>query len=390
MEIPELKRFDAEIEPWVCTQCGFCRSVCPVFEQIPWESASPRGKLYYIKQLLKKGSADIDPDFIKRIFQCTLCVRCQEGCQTNIDMMGLWQAVRAELGNRGLLPKSIETMAKTVTEHHNLFAIANTKRNIWALGMEDRIAPKMNKPAKVAYFIGCVASFTGRISGIPAATIDILDASDIDYTILGPDEWCCGNPFFFIGGHEAATETAWQNINKLKELGVEQIITNCAGCYRAFTHEYPRIFGENMKDMGFEILHFSQLLSRLIDEGKLKFNNPQEITVTYHDPCEIGRHLGIYDEPRHVLKSLPGVELVEMSNNRENAECCGGGGLLKAVDEGTAEAIAGKRLDQALKTGADAVISSCVTCKIQLGDAAREKELDLQVLDIAEFTAQFL
>ena len=304
MEITELKRFDAEIEPWVCTQCGFCRNVCPVFKQIPWESASPRGKLFYIKQLLKNGSTDIDQDFVKRIFQCTLCLRCQEGCQTKIDMMGLWQAVRAELVNREMLPQSIKTMTKTVSEYHNLYAIANTKRNIWSLGMENRILPRINKKAKVAYFIGCVASFTGRISRIPSSTIDILDAAGIDYTILGPDEWCCGNPFFFIGGHKAATETARQNVIKLKGLGVERIIANCAGCIRAFTYEYPKIFGKDMKDMGFEIMHFSQFLCQLANEGKLKYNNPQEMVVTYHDPCEIGRHLGIYEEPSMLSRAF--------------------------------------------------------------------------------------
>ena len=390
MEINELKRFNAEIEPWVCIQCGFCRNVCPVFEQNPWESASPRGKLFYIKQLLQKGSADIDEDFVKRIFQCTLCVRCQQGCQTNIDMMGVWQAVRAELGNKGLLPKPIQGIGQTIVKHHNLFAISNSKRNIWALGLEDQVSPRLNKPAKIAYFVGCVASFTGRIANIPASTIAILESSGLDYTILGTDEWCCGNPFFFIGDHNTATALAQQNINKLKELGVEKIITNCAGCFRAFSHEYPRIFGKDMKDMGFEVRHFSQFLSELVDEGNLKFNNSKKIVVTYHDPCEIGRHSGVYDEPRHVIKSLPGVKLVEMTNNRENAKCCGGGGLLKAVDADTAEAIAVKRLEEAIQTKATAVISSCVTCKLQFGDAAREKELDIQVLDIAELVAQFL
>ncbi|HJX70219.1 MAG TPA: (Fe-S)-binding protein [Dehalococcoidia bacterium] len=390
MDIPELKKFDAEIEPWVCTQCGNCRTVCPVFEQIGWESASPRGKIYYIKELLKQRPSKqnpIDDDFVKRIFQCTLCIRCQEVCQTKIDMMRVWQAVRAELGNRGLWPKEIQGIRQATLSQHNLYSMPNSRRTVWAMMIEDQVLPKINKVAEVAYFVGCVAAFTGRISRLPESTVAILDSAGVDYTILGPDEWCCGNPLFFVGGHSAAVEIAQHNLEKLRQLKIKKLITNCAGCYRAFKNEYPRLLGE---DIGIEVLHFSQFLSQLIDEGKLKFNRPKEITITYHDPCEIGRHCGIYDEPRYVLGSLPGVKLIEMPNNRSNSECCGGGGLLKATEPDMSLDIAARRINQAIRSGATAIVSACVTCRLQLSEAVREKELNIDIYDISEFVAQFL
>lgn len=390
MKIPELAKFDAEIEPWVCTQCGNCRAVCPVFAQIGWESASPRGKLFHIKQLLQQGSATqelLDEEFVKRVFQCSLCVRCEEVCQVEIDMMRLWQAVRAELGDRGQWPKEIQAIHDATLKDYNLYSVSNENRTFWAMMIEDEIQPRINKVADVAYFVGCIAAFTGRVAAIPESTVAILDAADVDYTILGPDEWCCGNPLFFVGAHAEAKELALHNLEKLRQLKVKQVVTTCAGCYRAFSNEYPRLLGE---ELGIEILHFPQFLSRLIDRGQIKFTQPQEMVITYHDPCEIGRHSGIYDEPRHVLSSLPGVQLVEMANNRDDSDCCGGGGLLKATDLDLSLEIAANRINQALRTGATDMVSACVTCKLQFAEAAMEKELDIGIHDISEFVAQFL
>lgn len=168
---------------------------------------------------------------------------------------------------------------------------------------------------------------------------------------------------------------------------MDKLITNCAGCYRAFKNEYPRVLG---KDMGIEILHFSQFLSQLIEEGKLKFNQSKEIVITYQDPCEIGRHCGIYDEPRYVLNSLPGVKLIEMPNNRNNGECCGGGGLLKATELDLSLDIAEKRINQAILSQATAVVTACVNCRLHMSDAVRSRNLNMQIYDISEFVAQFL
>ncbi|MBN1317791.1 MAG: (Fe-S)-binding protein [Anaerolineales bacterium] len=390
MNIPELKKFKAEIEPWVCTQCGNCRTACPVYEQVGWESASPRGKMYYLKDLLRQNSSKktrIDEEFVERIFQCSLCVRCEETCQTEIDMMRVWQAVRAEIGRRGQWPDAIKMLHDAVLKDYNLYGLSNENRTIWSMMIEDQVLPRVNKPAEVAYFVGCVAAFTGRVAGIPESTVAILEAAEVDYTVLGSDEWCCGNPLFFVGAHDEAKKLALHNLEKLKALGVKQVITSCAGCYRALANEYPMILGD---DLGIEIMHLPQYVAQLIDWGKLKFEQPEEISITYHDPCEIGRHSGIFEEPRYILERLPGVELIEMPNNRENAECCGAGGLLKGADPDLSLSIAGKRLDQAIRTGATDLVSACVACKLQFAEVVMEDDLDIGVHDISEFIARFL
>jgi len=245
----------------------------------------------------------------------------------------------------------------------------------------------VNRIAEVAYFVGCVAAFTGRIAGIPESTVSILDAAEVDYTILGPDEWCCGNPLFFIGAYSSAIELARHNLRKLQELKVKRLVTNCAGCYRAFTNEYPRLLGE---EIGVEVLHFSQFLAELIDDGRLVFRRPHELAITYHDPCELGRHCHVYEEPRHVLRSLPGVELIEMRNHGDQSECCGGGGLLKATFPDLSLDIAARRIHQAVQVGAAEMVSACVTCRLQFAEAARAKNLNIGISDIAEFVARLL
>ncbi len=390
MKTPELDRFVPEAEPWVCTQCGYCRDVCPVFGQVGWESASPRGKLFHLKELLRRGGTGpeiIDADFVTRIFQCTLCVRCQGVCQTKIDMNRLWQGIRAELGSRGLWPAEIQGLYDATLAQHNLYSMPNDTRTVWAMMIEDEVLPKVNRVAEVGYFVGCVAAFTGRIAGVPESTVALFDAAGVDYTLLGPDEWCCGNPLFFVGAHGAAVELARHNVERLRGLGVKTLVTNCAGCYRSFRNEYPALLGE---PVGIEVLHFSEFLSRLIAEGALRFTRSREVVVTYHDPCELGRHCGVYEAPRDVLRSLPGVTLVEMADTGEDSACCGGGGLVKGTNPDMSLAIAADRVRQALETGATEIVSACVTCRLQMSEAARERELDVGILDIAEFAAEFL
>lgn len=386
-----LEHFNVATEPWVCSQCGYCRVICPVFDQIRWESASPRGKIYYMKLLLQ-GKRPLEKystseKFADRIFQCTLCGHCREVCQSEIDLPRLWMATRAELGSRDLLPKPVREIGKAISAENNLFSMSNSERTIWSMMIEDQVLPRISKPAKIAYFVGCVSAFTGRIASIPESTVRILDSAGVDYTILGSDEWCCGHPLFLAGSVSSATRLAEHNLQKFKELKVEKLITNCAGCYLAFKHEYPSLLS---RDPGVEVEHFSQFLSRLINEDKLKFK-PRTTVVTYHDPCEIGRLGGIYEEPRQVLENLPGVKLLEMSNNREKSNCCGGGGLLKATDRNLSLNIAAKRISQAEGTGSSHIVTACVACKLHMSDTTADRRIShVAIYDIAEFAAEFL
>ncbi|WP_309493176.1 (Fe-S)-binding protein [Candidatus Hecatella orcuttiae] len=390
MKLSMLEHFNMASEPWVCSQCGYCRVICPVFDQLAWESTAPRGKIYYMKLLLGgKHSLEQRPfsdKFAERVFQCTLCGHCKEVCQSKIDLTKLWTATRAELGNRGLLPPPAKEIDKAVLKENNIFSMPNSERTIWSMMIEEQVLPRINKPAKIAYFIGCVSAFTGRIASIPESTVRILDSAGVNYTILGSDEWCCGHPLILAGKTFSANRLAEHNLRKLKELGVEKLVTNCAGCYLAFKHEYPTLLGI---DPEIEIEHFSQFLSSQVNGGRLKFK-PRTTVVTYHDPCEIGRLGGIYEEPRQILENLPGVKLLEMPYNRERSNCCGGGGLLKATNRNLSFNIAEKRLKEAEEIGAANIATACVACKLHMTDVAAERCAKMAVYDIAELVAEFL
>lgn len=389
MKLQELTKHGVENEIYVCAQCGFCHEVCPIYEEIGWESASPRGKIYWLKKICRPGPTpiiDINPDFANRFFQCTICGHCKEVCQTTIDTPELWKAVRAEIYRLGLWPSVLNDLRNSLKEEKNVYNMPNDERNIWAMDVEELVNPRVGKKAKVAYFVGCISSFMGRLAEIPISVVKILNHVGVDFTVLGPEEWCCGNPYFLAGASELAEEIVKHNVAKVQELGVETLIATCAGCYRAWKHEYPELLKE---DFGFEVLHACEFLAKLVDKGKLEFKGFNGV-LTYHDPCEIGRHCNIYEEPRKILENIPKLKFIELPKTKKDCRCCGGGGLLKATNPELALKIASKKLDETKETGAEIIASACPACKLNLSDAIEEREAKIEMLDITEIVARAL
>jgi Fe-S oxidoreductase len=383
MKLRELRKWKLEDELYICAQCGYCNTVCPVHEEITWESASPRGKLYYLKSLLSKGSKAFHPEFVNRIFQCTMCGRCEEICQTKMEISQLWQAARAEVFERGLWPQQLKQLGSTLESTANIYG--RPLERTWAV-TADVAKQKIGKKAETAYFVGCVPAYMGRFQSIPKSFVSIMEKIGLDYTILGPEEWCCGNPLFLTGGHRLAEKIVRHNVERMRELGVENLVTTCAGCYRAFKKEYPKILNE---ELPFEVLHSSELLAKLVDEGKLKFKRTEKL-VTYHDPCELGRHCGVYEAPRKVLENIPGLKFTELPKIKNNCTCCGGGGMLKLTNPELALKIAFKKLDEAKSVGANTIVSGCASCKLNISDAIRTSKAEMEMLDIAEIAASAL
>jgi len=235
-----------------------------------------------------------------------------------------------------------------------------------------------SKSAEIAYFVGCTSSY--RQQELAIATFKILKKLGVDFTILGPDEWCCGSPLFRTGQIELATELAKHNIEKLNELGVKQIIFSCAGCYRTFAMDYKKIGKLKGKPVT-----FSRFMLNQIKDKKIQFKDVP-LKVTYHDPCHTTRSLKKpdYKTPRKVLAALPGVELVEMISNKQGSMCCGAGGGVKSAFPDIAISAAKKRLQNAIETGADYLVSTCPFCRRNLQDGNNEANLDLKVLDLTE------
>jgi Fe-S oxidoreductase len=202
----------------------------------------------------------------------------------------------------------------------------------------------------------------------------------VDFATLGGEEWCCGYPLFSAGMDNLVPTLMAHNVARVRAMGARTLVTTCPSCHYTWSHLYPML---DASPLGFEVLHASQFLARLVDEGHAKLGSFEQI-VTYHDPCDLGRKSGIFDEPRQVIESIPGIEFREMDANGAEALCCGGGGDVQIVDESVTASVADRRLDQAQRTGAKVVLSACQQCKRTLMAAARRNRVRVRVMDVAE------
>lgn len=387
MKLPEIRRFKMDDELFICSQCGYCSAVCPAFKELTarWESAGPRGKLLFTKNLFL-GKGNINKTFAENVFKCSLCGYCKEVCQVSIDLVTFWQSVRAEVFRNNLWPTPLHDLKASMQEEHNVYNMPNEDRTIWSLEVEDLVAEHLNSDAKIGFFVGCVSSFTGRLASIPEAFVKILDHLSIDFTLLGEEEWCCGSPYFLSGAFPLAKELAEHNIKEFEQLGVKTLITTCAGCYRGWKEEYPHLGLE----LPFEVKHAVEYLAELVDTKKLKFKRVQDIKATYHDPCEIGRLSGIYEAPRKILRSIPHIDFTELPKVKQDCKCCGGGGVLKITNPELALKVGLNKIEEVESIGVDSVISACPACYLNMDEAIREKSSKVKMLDITQIVAQAL
>ncbi len=392
---------------YMCARCGYCAAVCPVFEELKSESVALRGEIYKVKNALEAGKA---PQTESDVFLCTFCGRCKEYCSVRLNTLEIWAALRRNSHDMGTSPQTLQTMTKLMLEEKNPMGMSRESRldwidfrNKWNKRLIKRLSEEQTQDmryteldktnmfkekAKTVYFVGCSASYYKRNTGIVESMTKILSEADEDFTLLGHDEWCCGEPFLLAGDVEDFKNFATHNMEQIQRRGAERVVFTCAGCYNTFKKDYPKLFGE---ELGVEVLHASEIIEELFNDGRLKLGN-QNIDlgqVKYHDPCEMGRHCGIYDSPRRVMEIL-GLSFTEMVDSHDEARCCGGGGLMKAVNQGLESSIALKRLNQVESIGAKAVISGCPSCKMTLSEAANVKGTGINVWDLVEVTAYSL
>ncbi len=235
----------------------------------------------------------------------------------------------------------------------------------------------------ILYFPGCMATY--RAKGIAKSTIELLKKAGVEFILLGEDEWCCGSVALRTGDVDVGRQMMEHNVDAFKKSGADVVVTSCSGCYRTLKQDYEKIGGSS----DFEVKHVLELLKELIDERKLKFPKTN-MKVTYHDPCHLGRHSGLYEVPRDILKSVPGLELVEMARNRENARCCGAGGGVRAGFPDLSDQMADTRLKEAEETGAEVLTSACPFCTFALREAAERNNSKLRVLDMPELLVEIL
>jgi heterodisulfide reductase subunit D len=357
-----------------CYQCGTCSGSCPTAPEMDY---TPRLIFHMLR--LGLGTQVLNS---RAIWLCTSCYSCTTRCPREIKITDAMISLRRLAVSRGVeLPPSMAVLRETVTSQHNISGDDNASRLIWSENLaEETLVFRTKRQAEVVFYIGCVASFYPMVYGIPQSMVQIMDRAGVDFTTLGGEEWCCGYPLFLAGMEDLLVPLMTHNVARMQEIGARTIVTTCPSCYYTWSHLYPQL---GSSPPGIEVLHASQFLTRLAEEGRLKLGSVEQI-VTYHDPCDLGRKSGVFDAPRALIEAVPGLEFREMDANRDNALCCGGGGDVQMVDEAVTASVAARRLGQARRTGARVVLSACQQCKRTLMAAARREKARVRVMDLAE------
>jgi heterodisulfide reductase subunit D len=357
-----------------CMQCGTCTSSCPTAYAMDY---SPR----QLWQMMQLGMEEMVLNS-QTFWLCTVCKSCQVRCPRGISLTDTMIALKEYATRKGVnVPTGMQMLGETVTRKHNISGDSNATRQIWSENLLH--APLGVKPrrrlADVVYFIGCVSSFYPRVYSIPQSLVQILDRSEVEFTTLGEDEWCCGYPLYAAGMSDRLADIVRHNVRQVRRVGARRIIFTCPSCYYAWTRLYPQITDVS----GVQMQHATEFLAELLAGDELQLV-PVEDAVTYHDPCDLGRKSGVYDAPREVLVSIPGLELREMDASREDALCCGGGGDVEISDPSVSRGVAGRRMGQVKATGARYVASACQQCKRTLQEGARRHRVRVRSVDVVE------
>ncbi|MFZ5864901.1 MAG: FAD-binding and (Fe-S)-binding domain-containing protein [Thermodesulfobacteriota bacterium] len=386
-EPDKLDRFPEDVSPEIiaCIQCGFCRAGCPTFAESTLESLNAKGRVTLAYNMLL-GRLEPSEDLAKRLYQCMLCLNCKSVCPAQVNVADIVRNARQKLVEKGFLPEGFKVALAAMIDAANPLLAAPEKRTDSYPPDYKRAVPGQTE---AMLHLGCVASFQD-VKIIPSF-MKILDKAGVNYGAIGEEETCCGYLAYLVGDMKTFKKTMEMYLERVAKYKPKQLITTCAGCLKTFRDLYPK-YGDNGK---LEVLHGVELMEKLIGEGKLLFDQQAPaMKVVYHDPCDIGRHMGVYEPPRNVIKAIPGVELLEFPLNRAQAKCCGGGGGMKGFDNEMAGDIGYKRLLSAIDLGAEAIVSACPSCKGTFNQAAararREKKGKIKVLDITELIAQRL
>jgi len=400
-------------EIWICNHCAMCTGTvtdeggfyrtCPTYEQLGFEDSSARGHNTMAFYLLE-GSLRYSKEVANCVYDCTTCASCEEICKPMsnliaqiggsalktllpgilrplgaelepVQSVAIVEAMRADCVALGLQPAPIKQLAARLEEDYNPYGEPHADRLKWAEGLD------IPETADTVLFVGCSPAY--RRQEIAATTASILKSAGIEFAVL-QDEWCCGSPLLRTGNIDAAERMIKHNVDLLREKNVKRLVTACAEGYMAISKDWPKVAG----DLPFKVVHMTQLMAQLISRGKLKLKRRINKKVTYHDPCHLGRVMGIYDEPREVLKAIPGVELVEMYPTRHAAWCCGAGGGLKDSNPDLALAIGTEKIALIKETGASIVASSCPFCKTHFVDVIKKAREPIDVKDITELVAE--
>ena len=387
-----------------CTECGRCQSQCPA-----WNTDKPLSPKLVIMDLRDNlfASADrimkqkraagveveslvpsvIDPDVL---WSCTTCGACVEECPVDIEHIDtILDMRRYEVLMESRFPTEAGLMLRNIENQGDPWGLGAAKRLDWTQSLDFEVpvvTDTIPDDIEYLYWVGCASALDERARKGAQATARMLRRAGVSFAVLGPKESCTGDPARRLGNEYLFQEQAKLNIETLTNAGAKKVIASCPHCFNTLSNEYPALGGN------FEVIHHSQLLEHLVTAGKLTPGNGYSGTVTYHDPCYLGRHNRVFDEPRTVIDAIPGATNVEMKRCREKGFCCGAGGARMWLEENIGKRINMERTEEALGTGADVVSTACPYCMIMLDDAVRahQKEDDVRVLDLSQLVEESL
>ncbi len=336
-----------------CYQCGMCDTVCP------WNKVTR----FSMRKLVREATFGLTEIESEDIWRCTTCGKCPQVCPRGVRQIESGIALRRIATEYDVFPHSVQpirTVAASLRAEGNPFGEDRAKRTKWADGLN---VPEFTEGMEFLYLPGCYLSYDPRAKKIARATVEILNKAGVEFGILGTQESCCGESIRKTGDEALFKSLARQNIAALVGRGVKKVLVSSPHCFHSYTNEYPEFM------VHFEVVHISQLIHQLIVEGRLTLKTEYAKTVTYHDPCYLGRHNGVYEEPREALKSVPGLKLSEMSESRKNSFCCGGGGGRIWMETPKGERFADLRLAQAIDLGAQVLVTACPYCITNFEDS---------------------
>lgn len=366
--IDEIKEAGGEVFK-LCFQCGLCDTVCP------WNKV----RTFSMRKIIREAAFGLTEIEGEDIWRCTTCGNCTQQCPRGVKQIEIGVSLRRVASEYEVFPASVRsarTARASLISEGNPLQGERKKRADWANGLSVKT---FTEGMEALYFVGCYFSYDPRLKKVATATANILNRAGIDFGILGSQENCCGESIRKTGSEEVFKRLARENIKTFIDKGVKKIIVSSPHCYHTFKNEYPEFM------VNFEVVHISQYLFELINEGRLELTNEYGKKVTYHDPCYLGRHNDIYDEPREVLKKIPGLELIEMVDSRKNSLCCGGGGGRIWMDTPMGERFSDLRLEQTVEVGAEVLVTSCPYCITNFEESRLNLEYD-EVLEIKDIT----
>jgi len=396
-ELSKLIRAECGENVYLCYQCERCSSGCPTVPAMQYRPAQ-------MMRLAQFGLEDMLATDAS-IWRCVGCDNCTQHCPHDLSVRRLVETMRQHVMQERYLAEGVDALGddeglrtgvralgmlgERISTYHNVSGEDNAARLAWTDNLEEKPEGLVgDSEAELAYFVGCVSAMFPMSYGIPQSFATVLGRAGVRFTTLGGDEECCGFPLLMAGQLKQADPMVRHNVERMRAVGVPRVVTTCPSCYHMWHHTYPEVLGE---PLGFEVVHATQVLAELVTQGRLELVEPRRTgVVTYHDPCDLGRKSGIFDEPREVLRRVPGYTFVEMQQSREHALCCGGGGNLETFDAELVQEVSAQRIAQAAEVGATVLVSACPQCVRTLAKAARAQKVRVRVLDLTQFVEMAL